>query len=281
MTRERFSPLILAKRAAQLAHDPCEAVYRVRERMAERKELRHAFGPYEADPEWERRIHLDLGLPWPCPAATEFWALWPEVIGSLQSKGLQIGVGFFAGWNDGEPEITRLIWCLVRHMRPLHVVETGVGRGITSRFILEALEHNGKGHLSSIDLPQLDPALNRQVGVAVEERLRHRWTCMPGSSRRRLPSLLASLGAIELFIHDSRHTEYNLRFELEQAWKRLAAGGMVVADDVDTNRGFRTFTEAHPGQLALICPAMPLQPDPRRFNSKGLFGVVRKNAGML
>ena len=36
------------------------------------------------------------------------------------------------------------------------VVETGVAHGVTSRFILEALERNGRGFLWSIDLPPLE-----------------------------------------------------------------------------------------------------------------------------
>jgi hypothetical protein len=47
-------------------------------------------------------------------------------------------------------------------------------------------------------------------------------------------------------------------------------------DDVDANWGFRSFTEAFPGQRSIICEAEPLHPDLRRFNHKGQFGVVLK-----
>ena len=80
------------------------------------------------------------------------------MIGSLKAKGLQIGVGFFGGFNDGEPELGRVICCLTRHLRPIKAVETGVAPGVSSRFILEGLERNGTGHLWSIDQPPpLDP----------------------------------------------------------------------------------------------------------------------------
>jgi hypothetical protein len=77
-------------------------------------------------------------------------------------------------------------------------------RGVTSRTVLEALERNGHGHLWSIDLPPpLAPALLRQTGIAVPGRLRAGWTYVRGSSRRRLPSLVTELEAIDVFIHDS------------------------------------------------------------------------------
>jgi predicted O-methyltransferase YrrM len=268
--------------AGRLASDPVEAWFRLREKLMDRQEGRRPRCPYAADADWERRLHAHLGAPWPCPEAAEFRELWPAILGSLRAKGLEVGVGFFAGWNDGEPESMRAIWCLTRHLRPARVVETGVARGITSRIVLEALERNGSGHLWSIDLPQLlRPELNEQVGAAVDQRLRRRWSYVEGSSRRRLPGLLARLGQIDLFIHDSRHTEYNTRFELEQAWSRLRPGGVAVADDIDTNWGFRAFTAAHPGHPALVCPAMPPQQDPRRWNGSGLFGIVRKEAARL
>jgi hypothetical protein len=256
---------------------PAEAWVRLREHHAARRERRGSQCFYEPAADWEPRLHELLGLPWPCPATEEFWTLWPAVIEPLTAKGLRIGVGFFAGWNDGDPAMVRAAWCLTRHLRPLQVVETGVGRGITSRFILEGLERNGAGHLWSVDLPQLlDPALNEEVGAAVERRLHRRWSYIKGSSRRRLPGLLASLGQIDLFVHDSRHTEYNVLFELGEAWSRLRPGGAVLVDDIDLNWAFHFFTRPLLHQSSLICRAEPLQPDPRRTDGRGLFGIVRK-----
>src|SRR5271156_5195455 len=98
-------------------------------------------------------MHDLLGLTWPCNFSSEFWALWPEVLERLKARGIRVGPSSFKQWNDGDPGLVRAIWCLIRHLRPNHVVETGVARGFTSRFILEALERNGSGHLWSIDLP--------------------------------------------------------------------------------------------------------------------------------
>ena len=56
----------------------------------------------------------------------------------------------------------------------------------------------------------------------------------------------------------------------------MRSGGAIVIDDIDANRGFRTLTEVFAGHQSMICEAEPLRPDLRRFNRKGLFGVILK-----
>lgn len=180
----------------------------------------------------------------------------------------------FQSWNDGDAGFVRAIWCLIRHTRPSKIVETGVAHGVTSRFILEALARNASGHLWSIDLPPLERSLRKEVGLAVGDRNRDRWSYIKGSSRRKLPALLTQLGQIDIFIHDSLHSERNVRFELDRAWAALRPGGALVVDDVDANWGFRSFTQIVSNYRSLICEAEPLRPDERRFNKKGLFGIV-------
>jgi hypothetical protein len=114
--------------------------------------------------------------------------------------------------------------------------------------------------------------------MAVGSPYRHRWSYIKGSSRRRLPPLLSRLGNIDLFIHDSMHTEHNVRFELERAWAYLRPGGFILVDDVDLNWGFHSFTESLSPRQCLVCQAEPLQPDLRRFDRKGLFGIIHKEA---
>ncbi len=263
---------------AAIASDPIEACLTLRTKLVEKGERQRPRFPYVPDRRWERRVHEWLGLPYPGAAAAEFRALWPDIIGPLQSRGVRLGPASFGIWNDGDPEFLRAIWCLARHLRPVNVVETGVARGLTSRVVLEALERNGMGHLWSIDRPPaLARTLHDEIGIAVGADLRARWTYISGSSRRRLPPLLQRLGRIDLFIHDSMHTEDNVRFELDRAWAAMSAGGALVVDDIDLNWGFRSFTGSLPGGSSVICQSEPLAPDPRRFDGKGLFGIIRKD----
>src|SRR5712664_2953661 len=135
---------------------------------------------------------------------------------------------------------------------------------MASRFILEALERNGSGHLWSIDRPPMERDWHEQIGLAVDDAFRHRWSYIRGSSRRRLPAVLSQLGEIDLFVHDSLHSERNVRFEMDRAWAALRPGGAIVVDDIDVNRGFRSFMQSFSGHHSIICEAEPLRPDFRR-----------------
>jgi hypothetical protein len=261
---------------ADLVADPLEIWTTIHDSYVAQREQRRPQCPYESDNNWQQRLHQALGVPYPCDATAEFWDLWPKVISELEAKGIRPGPESFWVWNDGDAGLVRAIWCLLRHLRPKKVVETGVAHGVTSRFILEALERDGDGRLWSIDLPPLEREWREQVGAAVGDRYSDRWTYVRGSSRRRLPKLLSRLGQIDLFIHDSLHSERNVRFELDRAWAALRPNGALVVDDVDANWGFRSFTEIFSGHQTMICEAEPLHPDLRRFNKKGLFGIILK-----
>jgi hypothetical protein len=261
---------------ADLAADPLEIWTTIHDSYVAQREQRRAQCRYESDDNWEQRLHEALGVSWLCNATAEFWNLWPEVINELEAKGIRAGPESFQFWIDGDAGLVRAIWCLTRHLRPKKVVETGVAHGVTSRCILEALNSSGDGHLWSIDLPPLERVWRKQVGAAVGDRYSDRWSYIKGSSRRRLPKLLSRLGQIDLFIHDSLHSERNVRFELDRAWAALRPNGALVVDDVDANWGFRSFSQTFSGHQSLICEAEPLHPDLRRFNKKGLFGIILK-----
>ncbi|MGA2102935.1 MAG: class I SAM-dependent methyltransferase [Candidatus Sulfotelmatobacter sp.] len=271
----------LAKHPTQLisaiANDPVEVWIRIHERYDERRERQTPIFSYEADGDWERHLHELLGIPWPCNATAEFDDLWPIVIEAMRESGIRVGPMSFGTWNDGDAGLVRAIWCLTAHLKPQNVIETGVGHGLTSRFVLEGLERQRAGHLWSIDLPPLDPDLKQQVGVAVGKNQRARWTYIEGSSRRRLQPLLSKVDPLNLFIHDSLHSERNVRFEMDRAWANLKPGGAIVVDDIDANWGFHSFGKAHTGHRSLICESEPLHPDLRRPNKKGFFGIVLKD----
>jgi hypothetical protein len=188
-----------------------------------------------ADEHWERHAHEIIGQPWPCIEAGKFGMVWDALSSSLNS-GLALGAG-----HDADPALARAIWCLVRHLEPERIVETGVARGIVTSSVLHALEANGRGHLWSIDLPPLLPDWHAASGAAVPSALKARWTFLRGSSRRHLPRLLKGLGEIDIFIHDSLHTAKNMRFEFQCAWPVIRPGGVLVADDAAANLSFVHF----------------------------------------
>lgn len=263
--------------ASALLRDPADVWDTFRDRLAQRRERTRAPYALAADKNWEARVRGFADADAFSAAMAEFEALWPRVVAEAEGLGLRVGPESFAGFNDGDCALTRALYCLVRGAHPERIVETGVAHGFTTRFILEAFARNGCGHLWSIDRPPLDPAVRQRVGVVARPCAGRRWTLIRNSSRRALPGLLRKIGPIDLFIHDSLHTERNVLFELGQAWPALRPGGVAVIDDIDSNWGFDRFTKTRIDFRALVCEAEPVRPDERRFNRKGLFAILRKD----
>ncbi len=157
------------------------------------------------------------------------------------------------------------LYALIRRVRPLEVIETGVGQGISSTFILDALHENGRGHLTSIDLPNFDPSGYRYgdgtvdrvfvptelgAGWLVPEVLRSRWTLLIGPSQDVLPTLSIRP---QVFLHDSMHTYEHMKMEFEWAWSRLPMGGLLVSDDISWNKAFPDFLVAHAPEAVPLC----------------------------
>jgi predicted O-methyltransferase YrrM len=134
--------------------------------------------------------------------------------------------------------VARSAYAICRALRPAVVVETGVGYGLTSSFILQALSLNRHGHLSSVDLPPLWRNADSFVGSLVPDRLRVRWTLHRGASRRLLRRTLPLLGSVDLFIHDSLHSFSNMRAEFRMVTPALAPRAVVMADDIEGNGAF-------------------------------------------
>jgi hypothetical protein len=260
---------------ATVINDPIESFYRARTRFVAWKAPSEPFHAYAVDREWRRHLCAGVGM----PDSDEFSGVWADVLRSPELAGLRIGPQTFGIWNDGDPAMLDAAWRLARHLRPARVVETGVARGMTSRIVLEALYRNDAGHLWSIDLPSAtDRSQRNEIGIAVPARLKDRWTYIEGSSRRRLPHLLSRVGEIDLFIHDSMHTEDNVRFEMNAAWEALRPGGAMIVDDIDLNRAFYDFAQRSSSMLAIVCPSEPVEPDVcrSRYENAGLFGIIVK-----
>lgn len=153
----------------------------------------------------------------------------------------------------GFPKPNELIlYSLIRSQHPSLVIETGVAAGVSSYFILKALERNHFGRLTSIDLPnQSNPRgyLNRDgkvdgvytpadrgVGWLVPHSLRHRWSLIMGDSLTELQRLDQNP---DIFYHDSDHSETVMRQEFEWALQHHAR--FLLTDDADWNAAWSMF----------------------------------------
>jgi len=148
--------------------------------------------------------------------------------------------------------LARCCYLVCRLLAPTVVVETGVAYGVSSAFILRALEENGRGTLHSVDLPPLRPEYGKFWGKVVDGSSKGRWSLHRGSSRRVLPRLLEEVDTVDLFVHDSLHTYRNMRREFELVWPYLRAGGVILADDVERNRAFGELRGKNPALWRVV-----------------------------
>jgi predicted O-methyltransferase YrrM len=147
----------------------------------------------------------------------------------------------------------RLLYIWTRALKPETVLETGVANGASSYFILSAMRANGRGHLTSIDLPvtadsQTFLPAGRNPGWLVPDFLRDRWTLLLGDTRQLLPAAVKGLAPLDIFIHDSDHSYETMRFEYETAWPAIKDGGWLISDDVDFNTAFQEWSLRHGGR---------------------------------
>jgi hypothetical protein len=152
-------------------------------------------------------------------------------------------------------DIAETLYVMVRLLKPRIVVETGVAKGVSSCFILQAEEDNAHGELYSIDFPspghKFEDGLiyhipqGKQSGWVIPESLEHRWHLILGDSKEKLPPLLEQLGSIDIFLHDSLHTFEHQKWEYETAWPFIRKGGMLLSYDVGANIAFIRFCGEH------------------------------------
>jgi predicted O-methyltransferase YrrM len=157
---------------------------------------------------------------------------------------------------DATIELARLCYLLVRLTKPLTVVETGVGRGFTSCYILKALRENKKGHLYSIDLPMLKWDARKHIGMLVPSSLRSRWTLIFGPGIDEMKKLRKKLENIDMFVHDSNHTYLNQLAEYQIAMTWLKKNGILISDDVK-NDALLEVCERFKGEIIVTKQSKP------------------------
>jgi len=185
--------------------------------------------------------------------AAEFW----DTVQGETARGHRYNTGRVTG-RDGYDEGLRL-YRLLRELQPETGVETGVCNGVSTAFVLLAMEDNRKGVLHSIDLPEIAGEEyeegtfwdgkggavippGKEPGWMVPPGLRERWRLVLGRSQDELPPLLERVGEIDFFMHDSEHSYECMSFEFRAAWPALRDGGILVADDVNVNAAWDEFT---------------------------------------
>jgi Methyltransferase domain len=137
------------------------------------------------------------------------------------------------------------LYALVRLLRPRHAVEVGVSSGVSSAYLLQAMERLGHGTLHSVDLPKpeaprpdgsrsrnpswsLPPG--RSSGWAVPIRLRKRWDLRIGNKTDVLPLLGEELETVDLFLYDVPHSDPQAFHEFQSMDRRFHSGSVALVD---------------------------------------------------
>ena len=156
-----------------------------------------------------------------------------------------------------ETETSAVLYGLARLLRARTVVETGVADGRSSWLILAALERNGHGVLHSFDIASGAGGL---VGQHPQWRLEILSRRQPEASLREA---LRRIDEIDLFFHDSDHRYLPQLFEYEAAWPKMAPGGVLASDDVNTTPAFLDFCKDRGQPMAFL------------FDSRKMAGAIR------
>lgn len=164
-------------------------------------------------------------------AETEAWhdKFEPRAKAHLERVGVPLG-----GGGD-----TRLLYFLVRLLRPEHVIETGVAAGFSTEAILAAMTANGKGTLHSSDFPYFRlSSPEEHIGTLVSDAHKDRWQLHLRGDRGNLPVILREAGPVGLFHYDSDKSRRGRRFGLKAIRPALEPDAIVVMDDIHNNLFF-------------------------------------------
>lgn len=147
-----------------------------------------------------------------------------------------------------------LLYLITRVTRPSVFIETGVLNGLSSAFILLAMQHNNNGKLISVDLPSRDDEILRQgtgeipegkqTGWIIPDYLRDRHTLKLGPAQTLLPDVFQTAGPVDIFLHDSDHRYSHMMFEMCLALHYLKPSGLIIADNIEQNAAFSDLVKA-------------------------------------
>ena len=119
-----------------------------------------------------------------------------------------------------------LLYALTRVSRPETVIEFGTSFGISTIYLAAAVADNGSGHVFTTELSaaKVEAARKNLIEAGVADQV----TILPGDAMNTLTDIPGPIGLVLL----DGWKDLCLPV-LKQLESRLAAGALVVADDID------------------------------------------------
>jgi len=169
------------------------------------------------------------------------------------AKEMQSNV-FPEAWNI-ESKLASYLYAHVMQKKPKVVVETGVANGFSTRILMSALELTG-GKLHSFDV-------NKECAAVYTGNGDWNFHLVPQKRQKKYFKELTSQWEVDFWFHDGDHSYLWQEFEYKFALSKLAAGGLILSDDIDTSEAWLEFCERK--NLEYECV----------FDSRKIFGMAR------
>jgi len=148
-------------------------------------------------------------------------------------------------WMSLPPALGRFLTRLVRELAPDSALELGTGFGISTSYQLAALDLNGSGRMTSLDVEDMvaiaRPGLER-LGFG------DRVVLVGGRIEDTLAGAVAAATPIDYALLDADHTEAGTLSAFDAILPHLAPGAVVVLDDINWTEGMRRAWSAIPGR---------------------------------
>lgn len=127
----------------------------------------------------------------------------------------------------------RLLYGIVRTLRPLGLIEFGAAHGYGALYIGSALSDNGMGRLLTLEGMDVRIKLGRET--IHRFHLSHYAEVVPGDFCITVPEAIKRAQPLDMIFSDGDKSVELTRQQFEQSIEAMSRGGFMVFDDIDFN----------------------------------------------
>lgn len=159
-------------------------------------------------------------------------------------------------------------YLLTRLMNPNTVLEVGVANGVSTAYMLGALEElDSTADIRAIDKPQFESEIRSKRGkrglsgvggiipdeqeagwvAPKDQRSKHGYQYYVGDFTQILPEVVNSMPPIDLAIYDASKDSEEMKMAYDSLIESLSPNGVLVSDDIEVNDVFTQMRKRHNG----------------------------------